>query len=362
MRASLLVKKFLSALVLVWLMLSAVFMLSRMLPGTFGEEKMLQSQEGFYSQSNHTSRAAAYNELLKRTRQDLPVFYFSLAPINLQHNTGYSYLVPDPEWHGLHNQYHFWLNDLLQGNLGTSFVNAKPVTIVIREAGTTTLVISFVSLALTIAIALGAGIWMVQDTGKKLRKPLLATLVVLDSMPLFVFSLLLLLLLANPDAWQVFPVFGLGISLPGSEHIWLSQAPYLILPVFCLTLNNVPYLTNQFYNYLSGTLQAGYIRTARAKGLPSGQVVTKHALKNALLPVITVLSDMLPALVAGTVVIETIFAIPGLGRLLVSSVLARDFPVIIGVMVLVAIVKMFSNILADIAYATTDPRIGRRAA
>lgn len=360
MRAPLFVKRFLSALLLVWFMLSAVFMLSRILPGTFGEEQMLHTQEGFYSQSNHTSRAAAYNELLKRTRQDLPLFYFSLAPINSQHNTGYSYLVPDPEWHGLHNQYHFWLKDLLQWNLGASFVNAKPVTTVIRDASATTLLISLTSIALTIAIALGAGVWMVQDAGKKLRKPLLATLVVLDSMPLFVFSLLLLLLLANPDAWQLFPVFGLGISMPGSEQSWLLQAPYLVLPVLCLTLNNVPYLTNQFYNSLSGTLQADYIRTARAKGLPTGKVVTRHALKNALLPVITVLSDMLPALIAGTVVIETIFALPGLGRLLVNSVLARDFPVIIGVMVLVAIVKMLSNILADIAYAAADPRIGRR--
>jgi peptide/nickel transport system permease protein len=135
---------------------------------------------------------------------------------------------------------------------------------------------------------------------------------------------------------------------------WLQ---FMALPMLCLVLANLPYLTNQFYHALSGTANQDYIRTARAKGLSENNVIRRHMLRNALLPVITLLSDFLPALVAGAVIIETIFAIPGIGRLLIDSVMARDYPVLVGIVVMVAVFKQLAHLFADLLYAMADPRI-----
>ena len=268
--------------------------------------------------------------------------------------------MPRISWNGFQNQYHLWLTGLFTGDMGLSFVSSRPVTELIWEAAGTTVWLLLLSFAITLSLALLVSLRMVSSGGEGLRNMLLPVLIVLDSVPFFVLCLVLLLLFANPDMLQLFPVFGLGYVSLSDQSVWSALAyslPYLVLPIVCLVLANLPYITNQFYSSLKGTMQADYIRTARAKGLPERQVIRKHALRNALLPVITILTDVLPALVAGAVVIETIFAIPGIGRLLVSSVLSRDFPVIVGIVVVIALVKMLSHVLADIFYALTDPRI-----
>ncbi|HEY4651658.1 MAG TPA: ABC transporter permease, partial [Pontibacter sp.] len=357
-------KRLLYTIPVVWLMLSAIFILSSLLPGRFGEEQLLQTEIGFYGRSSQSERTAAYQQLQERTQQHLPLFYVSLEPLSVEQMHRYTFLLPSLNWHGTQNQYHRWLSGLLRGSMGESYATARPVTALIREAAAATSWILLMSMTVTVLLALWAGKSLVHGLGRKRRKFLLAALVILDSLPLFVLALLLLLLLANPDTMQLFPVFGLGYTSSYGQSTWqalLSTFPYLVLPALCLVLTNLPYLTNQFYSSLKGTMQADYIKTARAKGLSPTSVITKHALRNALLPVITILSDMLPAMVAGTVVIETIFAIPGVGRLLVSSVLARDFPVIVGIVVVIALVKMVSHVVADVAYSLADPRIRRNS-
>jgi peptide/nickel transport system permease protein len=174
----------------------------------------------------------------------------------------------------------------------------------------------------------------------------------------------LLVLLASPAFLQLFPVYGMGyyspVSLTWFQAIsqWLQ---FMALPMLCLVLANLPYLTNQFYHALAAVASQDYIRTARAKGLSEGAVIRKHMLRNALLPVITLLSDFLPALVAGAVIIETIFAIPGIGRLLIDSVLARDYPVIVGIVIIIAVFKLLAHLLSDMLYALADPRIRHTA-
>ncbi|MEJ8755739.1 ABC transporter permease [Pontibacter sp. H259] len=357
-------KRLLLAIPVLWVMVSVIFILSRILPGTFGEQILL-ADEGFYGNGAKQERALAYQQLLERTNQQLPVFYVGLTPLS-ESNTSqnYSYLLPQFTWHGAQNQYHLWVSALLTGSLGESFASARPVNAMIGEAAANTFWILSISMVLTMLLALVLGTSMVLGKGIRLRRIILPALIVLDSFPFFVLCLLMLLLFANPDMLQLFPAFGLGFLAPGHESGFLQtlqQFPYFVLPILCLVLANLPYLTNQFYTSLAGTMQAEYIRTAHAKGLTPFQVVTHHALRNALLPVITILSDMIPALVAGAVVIEVIFAIPGIGRLLVTSVLARDFPVIVGIVVVIALVKMLSHVVADICYALVDPRIKQDA-
>jgi peptide/nickel transport system permease protein len=357
-------RRLLYAIPVLWLMVSTIFLLSRILPGTFGEQ-LFADDSGFYSKGSQQQKTIAYEQLLQRTNQQLPLFYVGFATIKAaETHTGYSYLLPDLNWNGTDNQYHIWAAEVLTGSLGESFASTRPVTEVITEAAGNTILILLFSMLITIALALIAGIGMVLWQGSKWPQLLLSFLIVLDSIPLFVLCLLLLLLLASPDALQLFPVFGLGYSSVANQSsiTWLlNQLPYMALPILCMVLANLPYLTNQFYSSLAGTMQADYIKTARAKGLRSYKVITRHALRNALLPVITVLSDMLPALVAGTGIIEIIFAIPGIGRLLVNSVLARDFPVIVGIVVVIAVFKMISHALADVLYTLADPRIRNSA-
>ncbi|MER2997176.1 ABC transporter permease [Pontibacter populi] len=356
----LLTSRLLYAVPIVWLMVSAIFLLSRILPGTFGEQ-LFTDDAAFYSKGSQQQKTAAYEQLLKRTNQQLPLFYVGLEPITKANaNTGYTYLLPDFTWNGTHNQYHIWASEVLTGSFGASFASTRPVMEVITEAAGNTIWIIGSSMLVTIALALVLGVAMVRWQNAKWPSWLLSFLIVLDCFPLFVLTLLLLLLLANPDVLQLFPVFGLGYSSVVNQNgitVLLYQFPYLVLPILCLVLANLPYLTNQFYSSLAGTMQAGYIKTARAKGLRAQKVITGHALRNALLPVITILSDMLPALVAGTGIIEIIFAIPGIGRLLINSVVARDFPVIVGIVVVIAIFKMVSHVIADVLYALADPRI-----
>ncbi|WP_162426953.1 ABC transporter permease [Pontibacter pudoricolor] len=357
-------RRLLYAIPVLWVMVSAIFLLSRILPGAFGEQ-LFTDDSGFYSKGSQQQKTIAYEQLLKRTKQQLPLFYVGFTTIDAaETHTGYSYLVPDLTWNGTENLYHIWAAEVLTGSLGESFASTRPVTEVIAEAAGNTIWIMLFSMAITIVLALMAGITMVLWQESKWPSLLLSFLIVLDSLPLFVLSLLLLLLLASPDALQLFPVFGLGYSSVGNNGVLTSllfKLPYLALPIFCLVLTNLPYLTNQFYSSLAGTMQAGYIKTARAKGLRNYSIITRHALRNALLPIITILSDMLPALVAGTGIIEIIFAIPGIGRLLVNSVLARDFPVIVGIVVVIAVFKMISHALADVLYALADPRIKNSA-
>jgi len=172
------------------------------------------------------------------------------------------------------------------------------------------------------------------------RDLMLNLLYVLESLPLFVIGLAVLAL----------------VSYLG----WLASFPdevALLSAAICLVLVNLPYLVGQSYSALQKELSQQYMLTARAKGMSEKQALLRHAFRNSLLPVITALTDFLPALLAGSLVLEVIFSLPGTGQLLVSSVLARDYEIVTGLVLLVGLVKIVSHLLADLLYAFTDPRI-----
>jgi peptide/nickel transport system permease protein len=276
----------------------------------------------------------------------------------------YAYLLPSWHWHGTDNQYHLWARSLLTGDMGTSLRDSRPVARVLLDAIGNTWWLLLISMVAATLLSMEMALLMVRQSGRKWRKGLLPFLFLLDSIPVFVLAMVLLVLLASPAFLQLFPVYGMGyyspVPLTWFQAIsqWLQ---FMALPMLCLVLVNLPYLTNQFYHALAAVASQDYIRTARAKGLSEGAVIRKHMLRNALLPVITLLSDFLPALVAGAVIIETIFAIPGIGRLLIDSVLARDYPVIVGIVIIIAVFKLLAHLLSDLLYALADPRIRHTA-
>ncbi|UOQ78349.1 ABC transporter permease [Hymenobacter sp. 5516J-16] len=185
----------------------------------------------------------------------------------------------------------------------------------------------------------------------------------LQALPLFLLATGLLLLLANPDVLAWFPAFGLGLEY---EAVAWWQQPgrllyFLALPALSLVLVTVPGLVVQLNGTLQRELQQPYIATARAKGASSSRVVRHHALRNALLPTVALLSALFPNLVAGATIVEVLFALPGMGRLLADSAAAQDYPVLLAAVGLVALVRVAAQVLADALYLALDPRIRMHA-
>lgn len=373
-----LLRRILLALPALWLLGTLVFLLSRMIPGSFAEERFLNAEASFYNKNSQSSREEAYREYQQRTGQHLPIFYFNVSSaaipetgpdlpeaVQEQLQQSYSYLLPKFSWHGTHNQYHTWLAGILTGDFGTSYRTGRPALEMLWENIGNTLWLLSASMLITLAVALELSISMAKKRMQWLRRLVLPALFIIDSIPMLVLSLLLLVLLANPDFLQVFPVYGMGYYVPGHLSIWQElgqRLQYMALPVLALVLVNLPYITNQVYNSLLASLQSDYTRTAKAKGLPEHLIIRRHALRNALLPIITIVSDFLPALVSGSILIETIYAIPGIGRLLIDSVLSRDYPVLVTIILVVLVVRMAAYALADTAYAWADPRIKQKLA
>jgi peptide/nickel transport system permease protein len=178
-------------------------------------------------------------------------------------------------------------------------------------------------------------------------------------MPSFWVGSLLIMILG---AWlKIFPVSGIQ-SIANSEN-WpflqrlVDWAYHLVLPVICLAYNSIAFLSKQMQNAMLETLSTEYIQTAKAKGLSSRTVIWKHAFKNSLFPMITLFANIFPAMVGGSVIIETIFSLPGMGFLLYQSIYARDYPVMIAVFTLSGVMTILGILVSDILYKQIDPRV-----
>ena len=301
--------------------------------------------------STATEQAATRAALRRRLGLDLPLFYLSRTT--------------DPQldwvkwrWNGSRNQYHRWATGLLRGNWGTSFRTGQAVTARLGDALSFTLPLTGTAALLAVLAALGLGQRL---AGRPWWHRLLRTsLVTLHALPLFVVALALLLTLANPEVVAWFPAYGLSPTADVDEGAWSQIGKYVMhmaLPVAALTLTALPELTLQLSGALAQELRSNYATTARAKGLPERTVIRHHALRNALLPTLTQITELLPALVAGAVVVEVVFALPGMGRLLADAAAARDYPVLVGGILLTGAARLCALLLADLLYFWADPRI-----
>ena len=248
-------------------------------------------------------------------------------------------------------QYAHWLEDALRGDLGRSIQTHRPVREAIADRLPTTLQLAILSWAIGIAISLPLGIAAALKRNTWVDH--LATMLALSgvAMPSFWMGLMLILFFS---VW--FHI------LPPSGFVSLFDNPteaiqHLALPAITLGLHQTGSLTRQMRSSMVEVLNQDYVRTARAKGLRERHVVIIHAVRNAMLPVLTVLGLQAGALVGGTVIIEQVFAIPGMGRLALSSVLSHDIPVIQGVVLVAAFAVLAANLITDVLYGTLDPRI-----
>ncbi|MBO3272741.1 ABC transporter permease [Hymenobacter defluvii] len=336
-----------------WLTASGVFLLSRSLPADIILQRLSVDEISATASSLQQQRIAE-QRFRHRLGLDIPLFYFSL-PTAATHQQW--------QWHGRHNQYHRWVQQLLHGNLGRSYRDGQPVTTLLAAALTYTLPLTTLAATMSVLLAL----WLATRLAvhHQIRLFALRLLYALDALPLFVLALLLLLLFANPDMLTWFPAYGLGeeaelVNTSVLERIG-TLLYYLALPSISLILVNLPHLVIQMDAALQQERLTAYAATARAKGAPEKQVIQHHTLRNALLPSLAQLTDLLPALVAGAVVVEVIFALPGVGRLLAEAAATHDYPVIVGGVLLTALVRLLAQFLTDGLYLLADPRIRLRA-
>ena len=253
----------------------------------------------------------------------------------------------------IYRQYVVWLGKVFTGDLGRSIISRQPAWDVLTPRILPTAQIGLSAWVLAILIAVPAGI--VSAIEQRTWKDWLGTIgsLVGAAMPYFLTGGLLIYLVAM--RWRLLPASGYVSPFVDPLH----SVKTTVLPALTLALWLASTITRQTRASFIDVLQHTYIRTARAKGLGEGSVVLGHAFKNALLPVVTILGIQFGALFSGAVITETIFAVPGVGRLMVDSILSRDYPIVQAVVLFITGVVVVTNLLVDLAYGALDPRIRR---
>jgi dipeptide transport system permease protein len=268
-------------------------------------------------------------------------------------------------------QYIHYLGDLLSGDFGNSIVTKKPVLTEFFTLFPATVELSICAMIIAVLVGIPAGVFAASRRGKFLDQALMGTALVGYSMPIFWWGLLLIIVFSGNLGWT--PVSGrisllyyfpahtgfmlIDSLLSGEKGAFLSALHHLILPSIVLATVPLAVIARQTRSAMLEVLGEDYVRTAKAKGMSPGRVIGVHALRNAMIPVITVIGLSVGTLLAGAILTETIFSWPGIGKWMVDSIFRRDYPVVQGGLLLIAVVVMVVNLLVDTTYGLINPRI-----
>jgi peptide/nickel transport system permease protein len=260
-----------------------------------------------------------------------------------------------------YKQYATWLGKFMTLDFGEAFADGRKVKDKILERLPITLTINLLSLGLVLMIAIPIGIMSATRQYSLLDRFSTMFVFIGFSTPSFWLALLLIYLFGVQ--WGVLPISGIHSLDISGLTFWgrlSDEANHLILPVFVSAFGGLAGFSRYVRNNMLEVMRQDYIRTARAKGLSDRVIIYKHALRNALMPVITILGLALPGLIGGSAIMEQVFGIPGMGQLMFQAVLSRDYNLAMGILVPAAFLTMLGNFLADIGYAFTDPRVRLR--
>lgn len=250
-------------------------------------------------------------------------------------------------------QYIRWLGELFKGNMGYSYDSYQPVTSIVGNCIGPTLLLMGTSLIVGLIIAVPAGIYSAVHRYKKRDYAVVTASFLGSSIPGFFLALILIYIFTVRLGWLP----SSGMKTPGVGGDFGDIAAHMVMPVIVLSLSiagtNIRYVRSSVLEIL----QQDYLRTAKAKGIGRALVINKHALRNALLPIITMIGMQIPMLFGGAVIVEQIFSWPGLGLVTMNAIVSRDYPVIMGVCLLSAVVVLVANLITDIVYALVDPTI-----
>jgi peptide/nickel transport system permease protein len=264
----------------------------------------------------------------------------------------------------IHIRYWRWMVAFFTGDFGYSYAHARPVVDIILETLGPTLILAGSTLVLIFVIGVVVGVLQSVRQHRPLDRILSVISLFFYSMPSFWLGLMLMLLFALKAHEWGWPIALPPTGMTSVDHEFMSfgeqmvdRLRHLILPVLTLSLVMAAGIARYTRGQMLEVIRQDYIRTARAKGLPERQVVIKHALRNSLLPVITLLGLYLPLLFSGSVFVEVIFSWPGMGRVIVESIFQRDYPLVMATSFIFALVVVLGSLIADVLYAVADPRI-----
>jgi dipeptide transport system permease protein len=271
-------------------------------------------------------------------------------------------------------QFWYYLTNLFQGDFGTSIVTRRPVLTEFLTLFPATVELSLVAIFLAVLIGVPAGVVAAVKRGSWLDQSIMGTALVGYSMPIFWWGLLLIIFFSGTLGWTPVsgrislmyffpPVTGFMLVdslISGQRGAFSSALSHLILPGIVLATIPLAVIARQTRSAMLEVLGEDYVRTARAKGLGQGRIIGIHALRNALIPVVTTIGLQIGVMLAGAILTETIFSWPGIGKWMVDSVFRRDYPVVQGGLLLIALVVMFVNLVVDLLYGLINPRVRAR--
>ncbi len=271
-------------------------------------------------------------------------------------------LLPKLKWNGANNQFHYWLSSLFTGKNNVSLIDSRPVGAKVKEALKWTLSINLIALIISILLSIKLGKYLGRNSGSRREKLISNILFSAYTLPGFWIGSLCIVFLTNSEYGQwlnIFPASGVGEWDSSSSLIGnlLNLLYHFLLPVFCLSYPAIAYLTAHIRDGVIDVMKEPYFITAIAKGLSKKEAVKEHGIKNAIFPLISLMGGILPSLISGSVIIEVLFNIPGMGRLIYNSILSRDWPVVFQVVFITACIVILAQILVDILYRMFDPRI-----
>jgi peptide/nickel transport system permease protein len=248
----------------------------------------------------------------------------------------------------LPEQYWLFISGLVRGQMGTSLMFRQPVNELVLSRVPISVGLAVYAMALAGVMTLVFGVLAAVNKGRWVDQTIRFVFLLILTTPSFWFGILLILVLSLALKW--FPVAGFGNTF--QEHLW-----YLFLPALTLSLQLAAVLIRNLRSQVIITQRSDFVRTARAKGLPERMVLLKHVLRNGMLSTVTIFGLQFGFLVGGTLVIETVFAVPGMGQLLVTSITSRDYPVVQAITVVSAVMVIVVNLVVDLSYSFLDPRV-----
>lgn len=277
----------------------------------------------------------------------------------LENKNPFNKYKPYIHWYGTDNQYHHWISNFIKGDFGISYQDKRPVSSVLWDALKWTFILSSLSIIIAYFVAIPLGVLSAVKKGTKTEKSIITTLFVMYSLPNFWIATMLIIFFCGGDFFDWFPAFGLG-TLPETAPFierFFETAYHYILPLICVTYASFAFISRQMRGGMLNVIGQDYIRTARAKGVDEKNVVWKHAFRNSLLPIITLFASVFPAAISGSFIIEVIFSIPGMGKLTLEAIFARNYPIVFTVLMFTSILTLIGTLVSDIMYAAVDPRI-----
>jgi peptide/nickel transport system permease protein len=252
-----------------------------------------------------------------------------------------------------------WVKNIAMLDFGISSKDKRSITDKIKEALPITLLINILTILIVYTVSIPLGIWSALRQGSTLDKIVMVKMFIFYSLPTFWVASMLLMYFAGGEYYNWFPIMGYQSDVEGLSFFQrvVDVAWHLVLPIIATTIGSFAFLARFSRSNFLDVVKQDYMRTARAKGLSETKVLYKHGLRNALIPFVTLMGTLLPGLLGGSVIIEQIFSIPGMGMLSFEAVLGRDHNLIMGVATIGAFLTLISLLLADLLYGFVDPRI-----